>query len=201
MPRPTKYQKGPQSPAVIPIAEVTEPRCHVCQSKYRRSIDRMIALGTSYAEIARQFGEEVDRRSISTHAQKHLNYEEAAVREIIEEETRQAGENSELGVRGMRKRRVYLQTVVEKGMQALLDGNVTAEIKDTIGAIQELEKIDRHGQSAQVEQVERQFTAYMKAMSELCTEEQMAKIVERSREIFDNVVEGSVVEEQGQLEE
>lgn len=162
----------------------TEPRCHVCMSKYRRAIDRMIALGTAYSEISRVFGGEIDRRSISNHAKKHLPYEEAAVRQIIDHEAEAAQENAEQGIRGALARRAYLNTALHKAFEALLAGDVVVEPKDAIAISQLLDKIDSQVEGAALDELRLQFNAFVQAIREVCEPEVWQRILDRTKQIL-----------------
>jgi hypothetical protein len=165
-------KKKPESGAdliVVPEAW-TEPRCHVCQSKYRQAIDRMIALGTSFTEISRVFGGEVDRRSISNHAEKHLRYEERAVRRIIEEQAQDLNENAELGISSELKRRAYLETALHKAMEQLLDDKTFIEPRDAIAVIEQLSKADQRTAGAQLDEIKIQFHSFLQALKEVAAQ-------------------------------
>lgn len=148
----------------------TEPRCHVCTSEYRRAIDRMIAMGTGSAEISRIFGGVIDRRSIARHAAKHLNYEEAAIRQIIERETAVAEENAEEGIQGVTKRKVYLETALHKAMMALQSENFVVEPKDALAVIEALNRFDNQSVGAQLDAVKIQFNAFLQAIREIAAQ-------------------------------
>lgn len=181
-----KGDDGDDDILVIPEAW-TEPRCHVCTSKYRRAVDRLIAMGTNFSEISRIFGGEIDRRSISSHAKKHLGYEEAAVRTIIERQAAEAEENAEEGVSGHVLRRVYLETAVQKAMQVLLSGEVVVEPKDAISVIEALERSDRNTEGVQLDEIKMQFNAFLQAIKEISSIKGDAnlgnEIMMRAREI------------------
>jgi hypothetical protein len=146
-----------------------EPRCHVCMSKHRKAIDRMIAYGTNYTEISRIFGGEIDRRSIANHAQKHLGYEDAAVRKIIEDEARDAEENAELGIQGALMRRVFLNTALQKAFEALVNGQQSVETRDAVAIIETLEKLERQSSGAQLDEIKMQFAAFIQAIKEVAS--------------------------------
>jgi hypothetical protein len=60
-----------------PIFSFTEPRCRVCVSPFRESIEHMTVAGATYSFIARRtppdsLGRKVDRRSVSLHHRKHM---------------------------------------------------------------------------------------------------------------------------------
>jgi hypothetical protein len=167
--RRTNGNGGPPSlpPATIPDIGTFEPKCHVCQSSYRRAIDRMVALGTSYSEISRIFGGEIDRRSISNHAKEHLNYEEAAIRRILEREAEAAQENLEDGIRGQLSRRAYLEIALQKALEGLLNGDTSVEPKDALAIIEKLDRLDTQGEGAALDEIRLQFNAFMQAIREI----------------------------------
>lgn len=168
---------------------VVEPRCHVCKSKYRKAIDRMVAMGTSYAEISRIFSteeESVDRRSIANHAEKHLNYEEAAIRRIVEQEAQEASQNIEEGIQGALTRRVYLNVGLQKALEGLLSGESIVEPKDAIAIIQLLDKLDGQSEGAALEEMRVQFQAFVQAIRELLPPDKWQEILDRTKEILAN---------------
>src|SRR4051812_9608222 len=111
-------RRGNNLPAQTPldgIPRVTEPRCHVCTSPDRDKVERLIAHGTSASEIGRLFT--IDRRSVSNHTKEHLDWENAAIRKIIEDEAHAAEIDLEEGVKGVLSRRVYLQVALKKALE------------------------------------------------------------------------------------
>lgn len=158
-----------------------EARCHVCTSKYRRAIDRMLALGTPYSEVSRVFGGEIDRRSISNHDKKHLNFDDGAIRRIFEHEAQEAQEDWEEGVSGALKRRVYLSIGIQKALEALISGDAIVEPRDAIAMIQQLEKLDNEAEGTQIDLLQMQFNAFTQAIREIVPDEMWNKILERTK--------------------
>jgi hypothetical protein len=109
-------------------------RCKVCSSDFAKAVDRMIALGTSHSEIARIF--DISRSSIGRHAKNHLNYEEAAVRQIIAREAEEAQADIEEGISGALARRVYIDVAIQKGFESLINNEAPIEVKDVATLIQ-----------------------------------------------------------------
>src|SRR3954447_6998129 len=92
----------------IPI--IHEARCKVCTSPHRHLVDQMLVSGHSYSEIERQFTfANIPRRSIGKHANNHLGYEEAGIREIIEREALAAQKNFEEGKSRVVTKNAYLE--------------------------------------------------------------------------------------------
>lgn len=169
MPRfdPKKKNDDDGKDALVVPEAWSESRCHVCQSKYRHAIDRMIAMGTGHTEISRCFGGEIDRRSISRHAKKHLRYEQAAVQKIIEQETERAEQNAEEGISGIVKRKVYLETALHKALEQVLGDNVVIEPRDAVVIIEALNRFDQQSTGAQLDVIKIQFAAFLQALKEI----------------------------------
>ena len=157
-------------------------RCKVCSSDFGKAIDRMIALGTSHSEIARIF--DVSRSSIGRHAKNHLNYEEAAVRQIIARETEEAQADIENGITGAIARRAYIDVAIQKGFEALLDNTVQVEVKDVATLIQLKEKMDSDVDGVAIDEVRTQFNAFMQAIREVAPPEMWDQIVARTKELL-----------------
>lgn len=168
----------------IDLPEVFEPRCHVCQHQARRMIDRLVIMpNISFTQIAATFG--VDRRSVSTHSKLHLNYEEAAIRRLIEQEAQAASEDAEEGISGALNRRLFLTMYIQRTTEALLNGELELSGKDAMAAIQMLDKVDNETEGAAVDELRLQFGAYTQAMREICSADQWNQIVTRTRQLIE----------------
>jgi transcriptional regulator of heat shock response len=183
--KPNQSNSNNNSNAVAPITpsnlSYRDVRCKVCSSDFAKAIDRMIALGTSHSEIARIF--DISRSSIGRHAKNHLNYEEAAVRQIIAREMEEAQADIEEGISGAISRRAYIDVAIQKGFEALLDNNVTVEVKDVATLIQLKEKMDSETDGAALDEVRTQFNAFVQAIREVAPPEMWEKILIRTREL------------------
>jgi hypothetical protein len=156
-------------------------RCKVCSSDFGKAIDRMIALGTSHSEIARIF--DISRSSIGRHAKNHLNYEEAAVRQIIAREAEEAQANIEEGISGALARRVYIDVAIQKGFESLINNETPIEVKDVATLIQLKEKMDSEYGGAALDEIKTQFNAIVQAVREVAPQEMWEKIAIRAREL------------------
>lgn len=167
--------------------KIIEPRCFVCQHKNRDQIDRLLAMKTPYAEIARLFSTDdkpLDQRSVSNHEKKHLQYENEAIRQIIEYEAGVAQENLEVGVKGAFLRRVALDVSIKKVFDGILSGEIEIEAKDVVKMIELRERLDQNTASAQIEQYEIQFNAFKTAIQEICTPDVQYDILNRTKELL-----------------
>ena len=165
---------------VVPM-KYRDPRCKVCSSSFAKAIDRMIALGTSHSEISRLF--DISRSSIGRHAKNHLNYEEAAIRQIIAREAEEAQANIEEGINGALARRAYIDVAIQKGFESLVNDEVPIEVKDVATLIQLKEKMDSHTEGAAIDEVKTQFNAFVQAIREVAPPEMWEKILERTKEL------------------
>jgi hypothetical protein len=159
-----------------------DARCKVCSSSFAKAIDRMIALGTSHSEISRMF--DISRSSVGRHAKNHLNYEDAAIRQIIAREAEEAQANIEEGISGAIARRVYIDVAIQKGFEALVDDSVTVEVKDVATLIQLKEKMDSDTEGAALDEVRTQFNAFVQAIREVAPPEMWEKILGRTKELL-----------------
>lgn len=166
-----------------PLPEILEPRCHVCTSKYRQAIEKMLALGISYSEIERTFNGDIERRSISSHHKKHLNYEQAAIRAIVEAEAEIAQQNFEEGIRGPLMHRAYLSTALHRAWEDLINGAAIIEPKDAIAIIQQLEKMSEKAREFELDEFWLQFNAFKQAVQEIVPPDYRDSIMQRTREL------------------
>ncbi len=198
------YTKGDKpepepNPRIVKVTtglpEYNEPRCHVCQSKYRHAIERMIALGTSYSSISKQFGSDIDRRSISNHAKEHLSYEQAAIREIIEHESIEIQANYEEGVKGALMYRSYLSAALKRAWDDLIEGNARIDPSVAIQIIQQLDKFDKDTKSAAVDELRFQFNCFMEAVKRVVPREMWDDIAAETATLVNRSTDGAVLEE------
>lgn len=166
----------------VPI--VHEPRCNVCKSPQRNAIDKMLAAGFTYSEIERQFGGSVSRKSISLHSKEHLNYEEAAIREVIEKEALNAQKNYEEGVSRLVTKNAYLEVALQKAYNALINNDTMVEPKDAVKVIEMLQKLQEQNQTVALDELRVQFQYFMQAVKETIPKEQWENIVDRTADLL-----------------
>lgn len=163
----------------LPTHEIVEPRCSICKSRFRRTIDQLLTMGVPFAEVARQFEEEgIERRSLSNHKKRHLNIEHAAIRQVIEEKARQMGEDIDNGRRLLLTRKGYMEVAMMKSFQAIVDGTLTPEPRDVVHMIALMEKMEKDTTASQVDEMLRDFNAFTQAVQANVPKELYAKILE-----------------------
>lgn len=166
--------------------EIVEPRCSVCKSRFRRTMDQLLVMGVPFSEIARQFETEgINRRSLSNHKRRHLSIEQAAIRQVIEEKARQMGEDVDNTRRSLLTRRSYLEIAMMKSYQAIIDGTLTPEPRDVVHMIALLEKMDKDTASTQVDEMMRDFNAFTQAVKEIVPPEMHEKILYNFKKILE----------------
>jgi hypothetical protein len=151
--------------------EVTEPpveyridsRCLVCSAPdrglpngwaVRNLVDEMLVVPKTYAAIMRlieplteAWPEEVriSRHSLRRHSQNHLRWEQAAARQIAERNAQKAGKRDEASER-MLVSQAVLEAVQQRGYEALVSGEITPSVRDTLSASATLREIEREAE-------------------------------------------------------
>lgn len=161
-----------------------EPRCHVCTSPHRKFIEAQLVQGTlSYIWIAENVpgneGGKIDRRSISNHAKKHMNYADHAIRAILEAEAESAAQNFEEGVRGAITHRGVLEVALRRAYQDIVDGVTTVEPRDLIAIISAVQKMDEQAETVAVNQLRAQVQAFIEAIKIETDQETWSRVYDR----------------------
>jgi len=171
--------------------EIHEPRCHVCTSPHRNYIERLLAIkGANYVWISENIpgldGQKIDRRSVSTHAKKHMSYDQAAIRAILETEAEESGQNYEEGVRGAITHRGALEVALRKGFEDIANGVVTVEPRDLIAIVNQIEKMDAQTESVAVNLLRAQVNAFVEAIRQETDPDTWDRIFRRFKRIMDD---------------
>lgn len=145
----------------VPV--VVEPRCKVCMSPHRNAIDALLAGGYSYSEIARHF-DGIERRSISNHYKEHLDYENAAIRTIIEREAAAAQKNHEEGVDRLITKQTYLEVALQKAYDQVLSGDTEITAGEAVKLIEMAQRLEERTHDVAVDEMRSQFNAFMQAV-------------------------------------
>lgn len=166
--------------------EIVEPRCSVCKSRFRRTIDQLLVMGVPFAEVARQFEMEgINRRSISNHKRKHLSVEQAAIRRVIEEKAKQIGEDVDNTSRLLLTRKGYMEVAMMKSYQGILDGTIVPEPRDVVHMISLMEKMEKDTSAAQVDEMMRDFNAFTQAVKKVVDEAAYDRVLYEFKQILE----------------
>lgn len=170
----------------FPVDEIVEPRCSICKSRFRRTMDQLLVMGVPFSEISRQFETEgITRRALSNHKRKHLSVEQAAIRQVIEEKARQIGEDVDNTKRSLLTRKGYMEIAMMKSYQSILDGTVVPEPRDIVAMISVMEKMEKDSSAVQVDEMMRDFNAFTQAVKEVVGSDQYDRIVSKFKSILE----------------
>ena len=126
-----------------------EPRCHVCRTDpIREQVNAMLASGSSYAQIVRAVAAartgELSLDSVRNHATRHFpvqNMAQGTSREIVE---RRAAQNQIDFVNGLATAitpLAYLETIMVKGFQRLVQDDTEVSIETGLKAAEKLQGV------------------------------------------------------------
>jgi hypothetical protein len=131
-----------------------EPRCRVCRNDLvRKKVNDLLASGASYAMILRALGHDnaaLDKRdrvtvdSIRNHTARHFPVQQVAratYREILERRAKENNIDFIEGVATAITPLAFLETVMVKGYETLVDPDTTVDVKTGMiaaGRLQEL---------------------------------------------------------------
>lgn len=160
--------------------QIIEPRCNVCKSPHRKYIDMLLVAGVPFIELERQFEDQgISRRSMSTHKERHLNVEHAAIRQIIEDQAREQTKNIENTKRNLLTRRAVLQVAMQKAHADIVNGRTTVEPRDLVSMISLMEKMDEKTSAIEKEELTREFTAFQQAVKDIVPQLMWDQVAER----------------------
>lgn len=170
----------------FPVDEIVEPRCSICKSRFRRTMDQLLVMGVPFSEISRQFETEgITRRALSNHKRKHLSVEQAAIRQVIEEKARQIGEDVDNTKRSLLTRKGYMEVAMMKSYQSILDGTVVPEPRDIVAMISVMEKMEKDSSAVQVDEMMRDFNAFTQAVKEVVGQDMYDQILHKFKNILE----------------
>lgn len=154
--------RGHEEPAIRPL---TEPRCKICSAPQRdlpngaavRSlVDDLLLIPRDYSSIMRTltplmetWPEELrfSRFALMRHARRHLRWEQSAFRAVADRRARQEAKAHGASERMIDAVVVY-ETIRQRGLDLLLQGEITPSVRDTLAAtsaLQEIEEEDSAG--------------------------------------------------------
>jgi hypothetical protein len=141
----------------------TDPRCHVCSAPdrdvpngwaVRNLVDELLVVPKTYAAILTLIeplmetwpeDARISRHSLTRHSRNHLQWEKAAARQIAERNAQKAGKVDEASER-MLVSQAVLEAIQQRGYEALVSGEVTPSVRDTLAASSALREIEREAE-------------------------------------------------------
>lgn len=160
------------------LPQIIEKRCKCCTSPFRNIIDRMLVIGLSYKTIADEFEHEgISRQNITNHHKKHITYQDRAIREILEEEARRVVENVDEVKTSLVTSRGFMQTMLMKSYQMMLDNSLKMEARDVIQMINLMEKMNEDSATVEKEELMREFNLFVRAVKTIIPQDMWNLIV------------------------
>lgn len=167
---------------------IRESRCHVCMSPHRQFIEGLLIKGANYVWISDNVpgadNSKIDRRSVSNHAKKHMGYQDAAIRAILEEEANLAAQNYEDGVKGAITHRGVLEVALRRAYDDIVSGVTTVEARDLISIITTIQKMDEQADQVAVNQLRAQVQGFVEAIKAETNPETWDRIFRRFKTIM-----------------
>ncbi len=143
----------------VPDGPVLESRCKVCSAgdgdlpngpAVRSLANQLLVIPKPYPEVVRllaplmvDWPDEAmfSKYSLRRHAQRHLRWEEAALRAIAD---RRASHTAQVGAVAQRMldATVVLETIRQRGLDLLLQGEIRPSVKDLLAATNALQELE-----------------------------------------------------------
>lgn len=179
-------KKGQELVAKLPRKH--DDRCLTCKSKYRDVIDRMAVMGFGATHIARQiqeFAPEISRKSVERHMKNHMNYEQEAMRQLLEERYSEIGNLTEEAKTRMVTKHAVLDRMIEKGWDQLMKEDGWIKYQDVLKAIELKSLIETETGTMLQDQLTRQLTAIIQAVKECVPPEDWPRVSARATELYE----------------
>ena len=170
-----------------------QPRCRVCRNDaLRRKVNDQLSVGTSYAQIVRALGEDnaqLDKRdrvtvdSVRNHCGRHFpvqNVAKATYRAILERRAKANGIDFVEGVATAITPSAFLETVMVKSYETLVDSNTKVDVNTGIVAASRLQSlIDSRDYSRDLLLMRVQLAAICDAVKSTVPQEMWGEIIEK----------------------
>jgi hypothetical protein len=159
---------------------ITDPRCAVCTSEHRSSIEMQLVGGMATKTLARfmsMLGSVVSERALTAHWQHHMSSGDAAIRRTWETRAREAF--PEVGeMEGFITTPEGLMEVLrERFKQNLLSGGVAWTPRDAIAIIEALEHHRQTTRGLAPEIVMMQARLFVEVVGNILPEESFAQVM------------------------
>jgi hypothetical protein len=176
----------------LPVAN--EPRCNICKSSRRQTVDRLIASGYGYMAIAEDIllndaefkGKNIDalRKNVERHAKRHVQVKDRAMRQIIERRAVEAGILVDEVDGAITTGEALLDLMVKRATEMIADPDQRVKFADALEAVRLAKEFEKSTYAEQLEVMQRQVWAISQAVKELVDPALHTPIAERAKEIF-----------------
>ena len=174
-----------------------EPRCRVCRNdQVRKKVNDMLATGASYAMVLRGLGEDnakldkcdrVTVDSIRNHTARHFpvqNVAKATYREILERRAKANGVDFVEGLATAITPLAFLETVMVKSYETLVDSDTKVDVNTGIIAAGRLQSlIDSRDYDHELLVMKVQLARSAHAVKSTVPQEMWGEIVEKLEEL------------------
>lgn len=183
-----------------------EPRCKVCTAgdDILSNVNRALAQGYSYRDVLRliePFNAQLDEKkrlsynSIRNHQKKHMPFDSAAIREILERRAEAAGKDFVNGKERIITAAGYAETMMNKGFETMLKESSEITPNDGLKAALILESLTENGDNRAIaEEMFSKLGKIIEAVKKYVSPDQMTKIL-KELEKDERVLEAEVVED------
>ena len=176
----------------LPVAN--EPRCNICKSPRRSTVDRLLASGYGYTAIAEDILQsdpefedkplDTIRKNVERHAKRHVNVKERAIREILERRAVEAGVLVEEVAGSFTTGEALIDLMVQRATDQISDPDQKIRFTDALEAVRLAKEFEKSTYAEQLEVMQRQVWAISQAVKEIVPEKLHPQVAERAKEIF-----------------
>ena len=160
----------------------TAPQCKVCQSPERIDIERKLLHGYGptaiWGGLSEQSQEQIKIRNIGDHSRAHLPVDHIVRQAIIEARVRDLGGDMESATGTLVDQISFAKVGLQKVYERMVDGEIQPDVADGIAMAKFLHQVEVEagGQEFDGEMMARGFMAYMRAMQQVCSPEQIRQM-------------------------
>lgn len=177
------------------LPDRVEPKCHVCQSELRSLIDKMGTAGYRPTFIASQVQETepgLSRDSIRRHLERHVNYEQKALQEILHARAKEEGILENRAKQNILTRQAVLDQFVSQTWKRVSQPDAKIPYEVGLKAIELQEMLEQKQEASVIETVTRQLAAIIQAIREVVPQEYHEPTARRAETLFDAPVLGEL---------
>lgn len=162
------------------------PRCKVCNSseEIMLMVNRMLISGSGYTEVSNAVGDfariagiKITPMSIKNHYEKHFNFQNKALAQIIRSRMNRNQEIENEGVNSVVDAVTAAELIMNKGVQQVLESNAVVTVTDTLNAARMVREMTRDEDSQiEISLIRAQMKKIISAVQAVCTDGQIRQI-------------------------
>lgn len=167
--------------------EISVPTCKICKldPAIRLKIDTALATGMTQVAVLQHWNELLEEEcgpdyispvNISTHSRRHINLRQAALRQIMEKRAAEIGLAIDETVFSILTKEAVLESMVVSGLQNIAEMVTLVEPKELLSALDMLRKFEGESSEVALDEIRRQFEAFLDAVKTVVPEEMYALV-------------------------